>query len=97
MSTRLSDSARTKIIAEFIRSGKSPEGYEVIENQSSKYKVRKIKPQEEILKTKRDRLIKQLEEIEKQIADIEDKKQTKENNDNEDNDNENDSLKKDLV
>ena len=43
MSTRLKDSEITKLIAEFIRTGKSPEGYIITLNEGSKYKVRRIK------------------------------------------------------
>lgn len=82
MSTRLKDSERTKLIAEFIRTGKSPAGYEITVNESSKYKVRRIKPKHELLESKRDRLLKQLELIESELKAIQESKQceTKEDN-----------------
>ena len=71
MTTRLRDSERTRLIAYYIRTGKSPEGYEVTENDASKYKVRRIKSQLEVLQAKRDRLKKQLEIVEIELAKIE--------------------------
>jgi len=70
MTTRLKDSIRTKLIAEYIRTGKSPEGYEITENDASKYKVRKIKSQLEILQSKKDKLKKQIETIEEELKKI---------------------------
>ena len=67
MSTRLRDSERTKLIAEFIRTGKSPAGYEITECKGSKYKVRKLKSKQEMLESKRDRLRKQLESVETEL------------------------------
>ena len=67
MTTRLRDSERTKLIAYYIRTGKSPEGYEITENESSKYKVRKIKSLKETLENKRDRLKNHLEIIEAEL------------------------------
>lgn len=68
MTTRLKDSERTRLIAYYIRTGKNPEGYEITENESSKYKVHKIKSQLEVLQTKRDRLKRQLESIEAELT-----------------------------
>ena len=69
--SRLRDSERTRLIAYYIRTGKSPEGYEVTENDASKYKVRRIKSQLEVLQAKRDRLKKQLDIVEIELAKIE--------------------------
>ena len=71
MSSRLKDSIRTKLIAEFIRTGVQPEGYLITENDSSKYKVRKLKSQLEILQAKKERLTKQLEAIQNELKKIE--------------------------
>ena len=68
--SRLRDSERTKLIAEFIWTGKSPAGYEITVNESSKYKVRKLKSKQEILEAKRERLKKQLETIEQELETI---------------------------
>ena len=70
MSERLKDSERTKLIAYYIRTGESPPGYLITENETSKYKVRKIKSQQEILQAKRDRLRKQLESIEAELSNL---------------------------
>ena len=82
MSTRLKDSERTKLIAEFIRTGKSPAGYEITVNESSKYKVRRIKPKNELLKSKRDRLLKQLELVEAELKAIQESEQYDTKDDN---------------
>ena len=84
MSIRLRDSERTKLIAEFIRTGKSPDGYEITVNESSKYKVRRIKPKHELLESKRDRLKKQLEQIELELKAIQESKQDDNKDDNKD-------------
>ena len=55
--SRLKDSERTKLIAEFIRTGKSPAGYEITVNESSKYKVKKLKSKQEQLEAKKERLL----------------------------------------
>ena len=70
MSSRLKDSIRTKLIAEFIRTGVQPEGYLITENDSSKYKVRKLKSQLEILQAKKERLTKLLEAVENELKSI---------------------------
>ena len=70
MSSRLKDSIRTKLIAEFIRTGIQPEGYLITENDGSKYKVRKIKSQQELLQSKKVRLMKQLENVEYALKSI---------------------------
>ena len=70
MSERLKDSERTKLIAYYIRTGESPPGYLITENETSKYKVLKIKSQQEMLQAKRDRLRKQLESIEAELSNL---------------------------
>ena len=72
MSARIKDTERTKLIAEFIKSGKSPEGFEIKEDKNGKYRVRRLKSQKEQLETKRDRLKKQLEELEAELKNIDD-------------------------
>ena len=75
--SRLRDADRTKLIAEFIRTGKSPAGYEITINEGSKYKVRRIKSKREQLESKRDRLQKQLEAVEKELENIDTKDDSK--------------------
>ena len=85
--TRLKDSERTKLIAEFIRTGKSPEGYEITVIEGSKYKVRRIKSKQEMLQAKRDRLKKQLEEIEGELQSLPQTNESKDDsNDSKDSD-----------
>ena len=77
MTTRLRDSERTKLIAEFIRTGQSPAGYEITVIEGSKYKVRRIKSKQEQLEAKRERLKKQLETIENELKTIECERESK--------------------
>ena len=88
MSTRLRDSERTKLIAEFIRTGKSPAGYEITECKGSKYKVRKLKSKQEMLESKRDRLRKQLESVETELHSLDN---NNDNNNDTNNDNTSDN------
>ena len=74
MSGRLKDSERTRLIAEYIRTGKSPAGYEITETEQSKYRVKRIRSKKELLEEKQARLKRQLEMVE-----IELKEQTKAN------------------
>ena len=76
MTKRLKDSERTRLIAEFIRTGKSLAGYEITVNESSKYKVRKLKSQQEMLQAKKERLTRQLEAVEAELKDLEPKDTT---------------------
>ena len=80
MSSRIKDSLRTKLIAEYIRTGKSPEGYEITENEQSKYRVRKIKSRLELLEEKQVRLAKQLKQVEEDLKSTLDEKNKAETN-----------------
>ena len=75
MTTRIKDGKRMAIIAEFIKTGKSPDGFKVIEIKENKYRVQKIKNEREALEAKKERLQKKLDEINKQLETKEEKKE----------------------
>ena len=93
MSTRMKDSERMKLIAEFIKTGISPDGYVITENDNGKYRVRKTKTQHEMLQDKKQRLLQKIKEIDEQLNNM-NTNDAINNNDNKmssDNDNTNDS------
>lgn len=49
-SNRIKDSERTKIIAEYIKTGKSPDGFEVTEVETGKYRVRRNVQEDQLTK-----------------------------------------------
>ena len=71
MTNRIKDSERTAIIADFIKTGKAREGFTVTCVSDNKYRVARIKNESELEKLihKRDRMKKNFETLEKQIAD----------------------------
>lgn len=90
----MKDSERMRLIAEFIKTGISPDGYVITENNNGKYRVRKTKTQHEILQDKKQRLLQKINEIDEQLNNM--KANDNNNNDNQtehnnDNDNTNDS------
>ena len=97
----MKDSERMKLIAEFIKTGISPDGYVITENDNGKYRVRKTKTQHEMLQDKKQRLLQKIKEIDEQLnnmntndASVADNKVVINNNDNKmssDNNNTNDS------
>ena len=81
MSTRMKDSERMKLIAKFIKTGISPDGYVITENDNGKYRVRKTKTQHEMLQDKKQRLLQKIKEIDEQLNNM----NTNESNNNNDN------------
>ncbi len=65
---RIKDKDRLAIIAEYIKTKVSRDGFSVTEGKDGKYRVRRIKSEVDKLNMKRDRLRKQLEEVESLIA-----------------------------
>lgn len=59
----LKESERIAIIVEYIRSGKVPDGYKIIESKQGTYRVQKAQTKQEVLRKKKERLEKQLEAI----------------------------------
>ena len=68
--TRIKDNERIKIIAEYIKTKQQPDGYNIRETKNGLYRVSRTKSEHDILEQKRTRLLKQLEEIERKIAQL---------------------------
>ncbi len=64
---RIKDKDRLAIIAEYLKTGVAKDGFSVTE-KDGKYRVRRIKSDVDKLNMKRDRLKKQLDEVEVLIA-----------------------------
>jgi len=71
MSENIKDSERMKLICEFIKSGKQPEGYKITETKNGKYRVSKIKSEKEALEAKRKQLQKNIDDIDEQLKKFE--------------------------
>ena len=71
MSENIKDSERMKLICEFIKAGKQPEGYKITETKNGKYRVSKIKTEKEALEAKRKQLQKNLDDIDEQLKKFE--------------------------
>jgi len=71
MSENIKDSERMKLICEFIKSGKQPEGYKITETKNGKYRVSKIKSEKEVLEAKRKQLQKTIDDIDEQLKKFE--------------------------
>jgi len=71
MSENIKDSERMKLICEFIKSGKQPEGYKITETKNGKYRVSKIKSEKEVLEAKRKQLQKNIDDIDEQLKKFE--------------------------
>ena len=56
-----------KLICEFIKSGKQPEGFTITETKNGKYRLSKVKSQKEVLEAKRKRLQQNIEAIDAEL------------------------------
>lgn len=63
----LKPSERLAMIAEYIKSGKCPDGYSITEPKDGKYCIRKVPCELDKLRAKRERLRRQLELVEKAL------------------------------
>ena len=69
-SVKLSDSKRMELICDFIKTGKQPDGFNIIESKNGSYRVSQVKSEREILETKRQKAQKLLEEIEARLNEL---------------------------
>ena len=69
-SAKISDSKRMELICEFIKSGKQPEGFKIVETSSGQYRVSQIKSEREELEAKRAKAQKQIEAIEARLKEL---------------------------
>ena len=60
-----------ELICEYIKTKQQPEGFKITETKTGKYRVSKVKTEKEILEAKRQRLTKQLEEVDVQLKKFE--------------------------
>ena len=67
MASRIKDSERMALIANYIKTKTEPDGYHIMEGKDGKYRVRKIKSKIDMLQEKRARLQKQLDSIDSEI------------------------------
>ena len=63
-------SERLAIISEYIKTGSCRDGYSISETKDGKYRIRRVASEHDKLIAKRDKLRKQLESIESEIASI---------------------------
>ena len=61
-------SERLAIISEYIKTGSCRDGYSISETKDGKYRIRRVASEHDRLIAKRDKLRKQLESIESEIA-----------------------------
>ena len=61
-------SERLAIISEYIKTGSCRDGYSISETKDGKYRIRRVASEHDKLIAKRDKLRKQLESIESEIA-----------------------------
>ena len=62
-SVKLSDSKRMELICEFIKTGKQPDGYKIVETSNGQYRVSQIRSEREVLEAKRAKAQKLIESI----------------------------------
>lgn len=70
MSGKLSDSKRMELICEFIKSGKQPEGYKIVEASNGQYRVSVIRSEKEVLEAKRAKAAKLIESIDARLKEL---------------------------
>ena len=71
MTEKVKDSKRMDLICEFIKTGKQPDGFIIIETKNGKYRLTRTKSQKEVLEAKRQRLQKSIEEIDNELKKFE--------------------------
>ena len=71
--SRIKDTERIKLIAEYIKTKQQPDGYVIREMKNGQYRVSRAKTDREILEQKRERLQRQLDEINKKVKELDDK------------------------
>lgn len=78
MTQKVSESERMKMICEFIKTGKQPEGFKVVETKNGKYRLSKVKDERQALETKRTRLQQELSLIDDKLKEFEKQEQKQE-------------------
>ena len=71
MTEKVKDSKRMDLICEFIKTGKQPDGFIITETKNGKYRLTRTKSQKEVLEAKRQRLQKNLDDINNELKKLE--------------------------
>ena len=71
MTEKVKDSKRMDLICEFIKTGKQPDGFIITETKNGKYRLTRTKSQKEVLEAKRQRLQKNLDDINNELKKFE--------------------------
>ena len=71
MSQKISESERMTLICEFLKTGKQPEGFKVLETKNGKYRLSKVKSEKEALESKRSRLEQELNTVNNKLKEFE--------------------------
>lgn len=69
-SVKLSDGKRMELICEFIKTGKQPEGYKIVETSNGQYRVSQVKNERETLEAKRAKAQKTIEKIDARLKEL---------------------------
>lgn len=69
-SVKLSDGKRMELICEFIKTGKQPEGFNIVETSNGQYRVSQIKSERETLEAKRAKAQKMIEKIDARLKEL---------------------------
>ena len=67
MTETIKESERMKLICEFIKTGKQPDGFKITETKTGKYRLSRVKQTKEALQAKRKRLEKDIEDIDAEL------------------------------
>lgn len=67
MADTIKESERMKLICEFIKTGKQPDGFKITETKNGKYRLTRVKQTKEILEAKRQRLEKSIQDIDEAL------------------------------
>jgi len=70
MTSKISDSKRMELICEFIKTGKQPEGFKIVETSSGQYRVSVIRSEKEVLEAKRAKATKLIESIDAKLKEL---------------------------
>lgn len=69
-SVKLSESKRMELICEFIKTGKQPDGFKIVETSNGQYRVSQIKSEREVLESKRAKAQKLIESIDIKLKEL---------------------------
>ena len=71
MSDVIKDSKRMELICEYLKTGKQPEGFKIIETKNGKYRLTRLRQGKAALEAKRAKLQKNIEDIDAELKKLE--------------------------